>query len=154
MNGLIVQIFTVEEAAKLIYESSVVDLTVFDRIQYFSSFDFNYNPNADRMFFTMVLDGKKIVAIAKLAYYSLNARNDSDWSIGFFSIDEEYRCKGLSRLMADAMFAEAKNRELEVSTSSYTVLGKERIRHIFNQTAKKHCVVFHDKEDEDHTCIV
>jgi predicted GNAT family N-acyltransferase len=97
----------------------------------------------------VVLKDETIVGVAKVAYYSLNARNENDLSISFCSIDKNYRGLGLSKLMTDAIFAEAARKNYEISTSSYTVLGKMYLQKSFNECAKKYNVVFHDMDEED-----
>lgn len=65
-------------------------------------------------------------------------------------VDKDYRGNNYARLMCDELFKYAKEMNYEISTSSYTVLGKEYLQHLFNEYAKKYNVIFHDKKDSDH----
>jgi len=68
----------------------------------------------------------------------------------FFSIDKNYRSNGYSHLICDSLFQEANKRNKEIQTSTYTVLGKSYLQHLFNSYAKKYNVIFHDKEESDY----
>lgn len=129
----------------------LIDETIFDRIRYFHWSCFSYSQEHNvKPFFVLLLEDTKIIGVAKVGYFDLSAHNERDWSISFFSIDKHYRGKGYSRLMADALFSHAKEVGYEISTSSYTVLGKAHLQHLFNEYANKHGVIFHDKKETDY----
>jgi len=139
-----------QQAFDLIYkDGEMKDETVFSRIRYFSGSDFGYSQDSVKPFYAFALEGDKIVGVAKAGYYSLSAQNENTWSISFFSIDKNYRGRGLARPMADKLFEHAKMLKKEMSTSSYTVLGKECLQKIFNECAAKHGVKFYDKGPND-----
>lgn len=124
------------------------DPTVFKRIRYFSEHDFNYSQKTQvKPIYFVLLDKEKIVAVAKIGYYSLSAQNEKTYSVSFLSIDKNYRGFKYSRILVNAIFKYAKENDLEMSTSAYTVLGKESLKHLFNEYAKKYDVTFYDRED-------
>ena len=99
-------------------------------------------------FYSFLCDGDKIIGVAHVGYYSINAKNEKNWSISYLSIDKNFRNKGYSKLLVDEVFRNAKILNLEISTSSYTFLGKKYLQKNFNDSAKKHEVVFYDKPDD------
>lgn len=124
-----------------------IDKTIQDRIRFF-----NFRsacPLGEGMeFYTFLLDKDKIIGMAHVGYYSLNAVSENNWSISFLSIDKNYRYKGYSKLIVEEIFKQAKKRNLEISTSTYTVLGKEHLQKQFNTISKKYSVKFYDKPDD------
>lgn len=151
---LSVEVLKPDELFNSIYdfdEYELKDKTIYDRIRYFSGNDFGYNVNP--MFFTVLKLNEKIIGVAKCGYYSMNAHSDNNYSISFFSIDKNYRGNNYARLMCDKLFSYAKDNNLDISSSSYTVLGKEQLEHLFIEYANKYNVKFynaehmHDSED-------
>jgi GNAT superfamily N-acetyltransferase len=124
-----------------------IETTIQDRIRFF---DFRSAcPLGDGMeFYTFLLDNNKIIGMAHVGYYSLNAVNENNWSISFLSIDKNYRYNGYSKLIVEEIFKQAQERKLEISTSTYTVLGKEHLQKQFNSISKKYGVKFYDKPDD------
>lgn len=122
------------------------DKTIEDRIEFFNLNNINDSTPAmyANAYFVVLMIGEKIAGVAKVGYYS-----KSTSVIKFFSIDKEYRGGGYSRLMADALFKEAKNRNKNIATSLYTQLGKTHLQHLFNEYAKKHKVKFIDRKESD-----
>lgn len=122
------------------------DDTIVDRIKYFNITNISDSTPAsfENAYYIVLLIGDKIIGVAKVNYYSKPTS-----VIKFFSIDKEYRGNGYSRLMADALFNEAKNRNKNITTALYTQLGKTRLQHLFNEYAKKHGVKFIDRKESD-----
>ncbi len=124
------------------------DDTIEDRIEFFNITNTHISDSTPRMnenaYYIVLLIGDKIIGVAKVGYYSKPTS-----VIKFFSIDKEYRGCGYSRLMADALFNEAKNRNKNIATSLYTQLGKTHLQHLFNEYAKKHGVKFIDRKKSD-----
>lgn len=126
------------------------DPTIFKRIRFFSESDlWNYDKEPKDTYYTVLFKENYIIGLAKIDFYSTSAPNKNTLSIAFFSIDKNFRGHKYSRLMANELFKEAKKRNKEIQTSSYTVLGKEYLQHLFNEYAKKHSVIFHDKSKEE-----
>jgi len=149
-SALSVHVYDMEQLFNRLYDGSELkDKTVYKRIRYFSGNDFNWSQRDTNPYYVSLEMGDKVIGLAKVGYYSMSARNENNYSISFFSIDKDFRGNKYSRLMADKLFAEAKKRGLEISTSSYTVLGKEHLQHLFNEYADKHRVVFYDKTEDD-----
>ncbi len=123
------------------------DSSIEDRIRFFSFRSFPCLGEGQE-FYSFLLDGNKVIGIAHVGYYSLNAKHENNWSISFLSIDKNYRYQGNSKLLVEEVFKQAKERNLEISTSTYTVLGKEHLQKQFNAISQKHGVVFYDKSDE------
>lgn len=123
------------------------DISIEDRIRFFSFRSFG-NLGEGEEFYSFLLLENKVIGVAHVGYYSLSVDNERTWSISFLSIDKEYRSLGYSKLLVDAVFKEAKVRGLDISTSSYTVLGKEYLQKQFNEYAEKHGVKFYDKTEE------
>ena len=122
------------------------DDTIEDRIEFFNITNISDSTPAsnENAYYVVLLIGDKIIGVAKVGYYS-----KSTSVIKFFSIDKEYRGGGYSRMMADALFNEAKNRNKNIATSLYTQLGKTHLQHLFNEYAKKHGVKFIDRKESD-----
>jgi ribosomal protein S18 acetylase RimI-like enzyme len=121
------------------------DDTIEDRIEFFNITKIPDTPASfENAYFIVLLIGDKIIGIAKVDYYSKPTS-----IINFFSIDKEYRGCGYSRLMVDALFNEAKNRNKNITTSLYTQLGKTHLQHLFNEYTKKHGVKFIDRKESD-----
>lgn len=123
------------------------DISIEDRIRFFSFRNFG-SLGEDKEFYSFLLLENKVIGIAHVGYYSLSVDNERTWSISFLSIDKDFRSLGYSKLLVDAVFKEAKTRGLDISTSSYTVLGKEYLQKQFNEYAEKYGVKFYDKPEE------
>lgn len=128
----------------------LVDETVFQRIRFFSPYDFDWLQDRVNAFFVTAFDNDKLIAVAKVGYFNLSAPNENTYSISFFSVDIEYRNQGLSRLMCECLFAYAKSKHYEISTSTYTVIGKRFLQPLFNEYAKKYDITFHDRKQSDY----
>lgn len=144
-----VSVLNHDQLLELIYNRKTgecSDLSVFKRIRYFSPNDFDYTQKTQvKPFYTVLQIGGKIVGIAKAGYYSLSAKDERNWSISFFSIDKDYRGKGYSRLMVNALFEYAKQNDFDISPSAYSILGKERVYHLLIEYAAIHGVKFYDE---------
>lgn len=140
-----------ENLAKRIWDENgeLIDPTIFDRIRYFSYNDFSYMQKDVNAFFVVMFDDDKVIGVAKVGYYSMNAKSENNYSISFLSIDKDYRKMGLARLMCDRLFKTAKEKGYDISTSSYTFIGKKFLQHLFNEYSKKYDVKFYDKTEED-----
>lgn len=149
-NYQIVVFQNIEELANVIWkDGELVDPTVFDRIRYFSIDDFGYYQSKTNAYYVTAFDNEKIIGVAKVGHFSIQARNEKNYAISFFTIDKDYRKQGLARQMCDALFRTAKEKGYEISTSSYTFLGKKFLQHLFNEYAKKYNVTFYDKTEQD-----
>lgn len=149
-NSFHVEVYSSNELEKIIYKNGQLkDLTLFKRIRYFSNSDFGWGELQNKPYYVALFDKDKIIGVAKIGHYSLNAKHDKNYSISFFSIDKDYRNMGLSRLMCDALFEFAKENGFDISTSTYTYLGKMYLQKLFNEYSKKHNVIFYDKDDKD-----
>lgn len=150
-DSVTVSIFAPQEMLNIIYDlktGKYKDDTVFKRIRFFSDRDDLWSEN-NKDYYVVLFSGELIIGIAKVKYYSMSAPNENALSIGFLSIDKEHRGNKYSRLMVDALFKEAKNKNIEIQTSTYTILGRDYLKPLFNEYAKKYNVVFHDKLDTD-----
>jgi len=147
----------VEDSSSLLnIIQSTNDYTVFDRIIYLDNSDFSYYEKDVNAFFVVLTEKttNKIIGVSKIGYFNLSAYNKNNYSISYFSIDKNYRYSGYSRLMCDALFKHAKLKGYEISTSQYTVLGKNQLEKLFIEYANKYKVKFynnigkHDTEKE------
>jgi hypothetical protein len=134
---------------------SPIDPTIFDRLRYFSHYDFGWSQEELKPFYTVLtLDNEhvkdKIIGIVKCAYYKDEATHEKNYGISFFSIDMQYRNLGYSRLMADKLFHYASINGIEFNPSSYSYLGKIKLQKIMLEYASKYNVVYNDKKDTDH----
>lgn len=140
------------EFFKLVYGSGGMpnDETIFNRIRYLHSDELKNRILVDenQFYYIVLFKGKKIIGIAKLGYYSNSSEHEKQYGISFLSIDKEYRGRGYSNLLADEMFKLAKEKCLDVATSTYTVVGYKKLKPLFNKYAKKHGVKFTDKDDK------
>lgn len=143
---IVVSVLDFEQMAQLIFKDGEnYDESVFKRIRYFSPDDFCYlQKEKVKPFFVVLQDNDKIIGVAKVGYFDLSAHNINNWSISFFSIDKDYRGNGHARLMTNAIFEHAKLKQYEISSSTYTVLGKQHLQHLFNEYANLHNVIFYD----------
>lgn len=142
--------FDCQDAVKYLYNSGMPkDESLDDRIRFFS-FRSMASLGEGREFYSFLVIDKKVIGIAHVGYYSMNAKHDKNWSISYLSIDKDYRMLGYSTLLVEEVFSQAKIRGLEISTSTYTVLGKDHLQKRFNAAATKFDVVFYDKTEEDY----
>jgi hypothetical protein len=95
-------------------------------------------------YYIVLMSGNLIIGMAKVGYYSKTTS-----VIRFFTIDPNFRGNQYSRLMADALFKEARIRGKKIGVSLYTGLGKARLQPLFNEYAKKHGVPFIDRKESD-----
>jgi GNAT superfamily N-acetyltransferase len=100
-------------------------------------------------FYVFLSLGEKVIGMAHVGFFSMSARNENNWSISYVSVDKDYRSKGYSKMIVEEIFKEAKKRGLEISTSTYTIMGKAYLQKQFNEFADKYGVVFYDKSEED-----
>jgi predicted acetyltransferase len=127
-----------------------LDGTVFDRIRYFSHLDFHWMQEELKGQYTVLELGDKIIGIAKVAHYKNHKDEPNVFSITFFSIDLQYRNRGYSRIMAEELFRNAKEKNLDLDSSRYTVLGKLKLQALFNEMANKYGVKFQEQLDYMH----
>lgn len=148
--SLTVNTFGCKETIEFLYKNNCLpqDESIEERIRFFS-FRYLTSLGEGREFYSFLSIDGKVIGVAHVGHYSMNARHEKNWSISFLSIDKDYRSMGYSKLLIDAVFKEAKNLGLDISASSYTVLGKEYLQKQCNQYAKQYGVVFYDKTDED-----
>lgn len=153
MKNISICIVNYDELLKMVYnEDGLVDKTIFNRIRYFSNDDFSWEQKEKvKPFFSILKENDKIIGIAKCGYFDLSAKSKNDWSISFFSIDKNYRNLGYSHILAEEIFKYAKNNGYEISTSAYTILGKERLNHLFLLYSNKYNVKFYNN-DRMHDC--
>ena len=87
------------------------DNTIEDRIEFFNLNNITDSTTSkfENSYYVVLSISDKIIGVAKVGYYSKTTS-----VIKFFSIDKEYRGGGYSRLMADALFKEAKNRNKNI----------------------------------------
>lgn len=151
-NNIRVESMDYDGFFKLIYGKGGMpeDETVFDRIRFMSTFDFDWRQKQDvKPYFVVLFDNNKVIGVAKMGYFNMSAESENEYSISYFSIDKEYRNNGYSRLMANEVFKLAKEKGFDMSTSSYSFVGFKKLRHLFNEYAKKWGVKFKDKKDDD-----
>jgi GNAT superfamily N-acetyltransferase len=122
------------------------DETIEDRIEFFNLNNITDSTPSkfENSYYIVLSIGNKVIGVSKVGYHSKTTS-----VIRFFSIDKEYRGSGYSRLMADALFNEAKNRGKNIATSLYTELGKSHLQHLFQEYAKKHGIKFIDRKEND-----
>jgi GNAT superfamily N-acetyltransferase len=93
--------------------------------------------------FPVVKEGDKIVGLSEL---EKSPYADKTFWIQFLSIDPKYQNKGYASKLAEEIFRFAKQEEYSLETSSYTEIGYEKIKGLFNKLAEKYYVNFIDKE--------
>ena len=120
---------------------------ILDEIRFFTSNDLSYMSDKLNSHFILLENDGKIIGLCKLANYISDDINT--YSIGFFTINKEFRNKGYSRMMVDELFKLAKQNKWKIKTSSYTYVGFIKLRNIFNEYSEKHLVEFIDKKDDD-----
>lgn len=153
MQNISIKIFDFDGFFEAVYGCGgmPIDESIFNRIRYMNTYDFGYEQkHSVKPYFVVLFEGNKIIGVSKQGYYSLSAPNKNTLSIAYLSIDKDYREKGYARLMVNEVFAEAKRRGIEIQTSSYSFMGKQRLKALFNEYAVKHCVVFYDKKETDY----
>jgi predicted acetyltransferase len=127
-----------------------LDETVFDRIRYFSHLDFHWMQEELKGQYTVLELGDKIIGIAKVAHYKNHKDEPNVFSITFFSIDLQYRNRGYSRIMAEELFRNAKEKNIDLDSSRYTVLGKMKLQALFKEMSEKYGVKFQEQLDYMH----
>ena len=119
-------------------------------IRFFDSIDSNYLIFASAEFvnslkYIVLVKGASIIGIAKIAVYE---NNKSAVSCSYISIHKEYRNKGYSKLLIDAMFTCIKTNSIYdnkvFSTSSYTPSGFKYLRNSLLTACEKHNIKFKD----------
>ena len=74
--------------------------------------------------------GRRIVAIAGV---QVDHKNSAVLSVTHVSVEEKHRGKGYGRAIVEAVFPYAIERGQMVDPSTYSNMGKERIRHVFEE---------------------
>jgi hypothetical protein len=122
------------------------DKTIEDRLKFVTLNNLMDSSSAtiNNSYYIVLMFGNLIIGMAKVGY---NSKTTS--VIRFFTIDPKFRGNQYSRLMADALFKEAKNRNKKIGVSLYTDLGKARLQPLFNEYAKKYGVTFIDRKESD-----
>ena len=75
-NKYSVSVLDYDQFFELIYGNGGMpkDKTVYDRIRYFGSHDFGgMERNNIKPYYTVMLDGKKVIGIAKIGFYKLES---------------------------------------------------------------------------------
>jgi len=96
----------------------------------------------DSMHYPVISVGDNIVGIGELKQ---NPHNDKNFWIGHISIDPEYEGLGYASKLAKSIFAFAKEIGYSVETSSYSDVGFQKLKPLFNKLAKEYGVEFIDK---------
>ena len=147
-NQIHTEVFDYNGFEKLIY-STTENQSVFDRIRFLSRREFSYWDLEKETYYIVLFENSKIIGVAKIGYYPIDSNHEKDFSIPFFSIDKEYRNQGYSHVLADKLFETAKEKGLDIRTSTYTYVGYLKLKPLFNKYADKHGVIFTDKDDSD-----
>jgi GNAT superfamily N-acetyltransferase len=93
--------------------------------------------------FPVVKEGNKIVGLSEL---EKSPYTDKTFWIQFLSVDPKYQNKGYASRLAEEIFRFAKQEDYSLETSSYTEVGYEKLKDLFNKMAQKYSVNFIDKE--------
>lgn len=115
-----------------------------ENIRFFQCSDFNSLFFASDNFknslkYILLVTGKKLVGISKIAIYD----NDKDAvSCSYISVHKNYRGKGLSKILIDATFVCIKTNNVYdgkvFRTSGYTPSGYKYLRNYLLSTSEKH----------------
>ncbi|MEI7765645.1 MAG: GNAT family N-acetyltransferase [bacterium] len=92
--------------------------------------------------FPVIKIGDKIIGLSKL---QKDPYKDKNYWIQFLSIDPEYQEKGYASKLAEEIFRFAKQEGYSLETSSYTEIGFEKLKGLFNKLAEKYSINFIDK---------
>ncbi len=103
--------------------------------------DISFHEN--EFFFPIIKVGEKIVGLSKL---QKDPFKDKSLWIQFLSIDPQFQGNGYASKLADEIFRFAKREGYSLETSSYTEIGYEKLKSLFNRLAQKYLVSFIDKE--------
>jgi GNAT superfamily N-acetyltransferase len=95
------------------------------------------------IFFPILKVGDEIVGLSKLEKDPY--KNKNLWIL-FISIDPKYQNKGYASRLAEEIFRYAKKEGYSLETSSYTEIGYEKLKSLFNKLAEEYSVKFFDKE--------
>lgn len=93
--------------------------------------------------FPVVKENNKIVGLSEL---EKSPYSEKTFWIQFLSIDPKYQNKGYASKLAEEIFRFAKQEGYSLETSSYTEIGYEKLKTLFNKLAEKYSVNFIDKE--------
>ena len=93
--------------------------------------------------FPVVKEGNKIVGLSEL---EKSPYTDKTFWIQFLSVDPKYQNKGYASRLAEEIFRFAKQEGYSLEASSYTEVGYEKLKDLFNKMAQKYSVNFIDKE--------
>ena len=92
--------------------------------------------------FPVIKIGDKIIGLSKL---QKDPYKDKNYWIQFLSIDPKYQEKGYASKLAEEIFRFAKQEGYSLETSSYTEIGYEKLKDLFNKLAEQYSVNFIDK---------
>ncbi|MFA6251128.1 MAG: GNAT family N-acetyltransferase [Candidatus Paceibacterota bacterium] len=93
--------------------------------------------------FPVVKEGDKIVGLSEL---EKSPYSDKTFWIQFLSIDPKYQNKGYASKLGEEIFRFAKQEGYSLETSSYTEIGYEKLKGLFNKLAEEYSVNFIDKK--------
>ncbi len=97
---------------------------------------------SDGTHYPIISAGDKIIGIGELKQ---DPYNDKNFWIQHISIDPEYEGMGNASKLAESIFAFAKEIGYSVETSSYTDVGFQKLKPLFNKLAEEYGVEFIDK---------
>ena len=88
-------------------------------------------------------DGE-MVAVAKVGQYPTDSHDSR--SLAYIDVDSRYRQQGLARELTGQMFKNFADNKWTFRTSSYSDIGLNYIKPLFNELAKKYKIKFIDVE--------
>ena len=116
------------------------------RIRFFDYNDYQWSNNP--IYFTLYAD-EYIVGICKISetttYDKKKDGAETDYTVVYFSIDRKFRNKKLSRLLMETLFSWLKENNYSISSTSWSVSGRLKLRDMKHELAKEYGVKIIDK---------
>ena len=121
------------------------DRNIEKRLRFFDrKYDLNSIHHDDDFVFFTAFDGDKIIAIAKIGYYSTTDSDPQHRVLAYITIDREYRGLKLTRVLVTELVRYCKKYKFSISASSWTVVGYAKLRPLMIEICKKYKVKYKD----------
>lgn len=144
VNNINVDVYNGQEFFRLVYGSGGLPKIrgLYPRIPFFDYRELDMRYKHDKIYYLIIKEDDLIVAICKLGEYENGILT---WS--YNSVDFRYRNKGYGKTLVEASFILAKEKNYKLKSSTYSVLGYERLHKYKKDLSKKYDVEYIYDED-------
>lgn len=108
--------------------------------------DINYSGQFKFLFFVCADVSGYLVGLSKVMEAMESTKQNPWLAVSFVSVSEEWRGRGISRLIKEKTFEVASQLNVGLMATDYSAMGRERLKHVNYELAKKYKIKFKDQD--------